>query len=73
VTVSNELFHCANCDSTLALDPHGRCAKCGSDAVLSVARIQDADTRTEDGPEVSVIRRERTIAAESEGDYNDIL
>ena len=51
-----------------------RVALLNTQAVLSVARIQDADAdaRTTDGPEVLIIRREREIAAE-ESDLNDIL
>jgi hypothetical protein len=29
----SELFSCVNCESIVALDKHGRCSTCGSDAV----------------------------------------
>lgn len=30
----NDLWMCCNCESIVALDVHGRCAACGSEAVV---------------------------------------
>lgn len=32
--MNNDLWFCANCESIVTLDKHGRCSVCGSDAVL---------------------------------------
>jgi rRNA maturation endonuclease Nob1 len=34
--VASEKWECTNCFRTGALDKNGRCAKCGSNAVISV-------------------------------------
>ena len=34
-----ERFECANCQHTVALDEHGRCPMCGSEAVISLAAL----------------------------------
>jgi rRNA maturation endonuclease Nob1 len=35
----NERFACADCFSVLPLDSHGRCGRCGSEAVLPEALL----------------------------------
>ena len=36
---TEELFECTNCHMTGPLDEHGRCVRCGSDAVISEAKL----------------------------------
>lgn len=36
--VTNERYECGNCQRTVLLTTHGRCALCGSDAVISTAK-----------------------------------
>jgi predicted ATP-dependent serine protease len=42
--VSLEPWHCANCGATLPLDVRGKCAHCGSEAVIAEAVLPTEDT-----------------------------
>jgi predicted ATP-dependent serine protease len=37
----NEIWVCSNCFSRGALDLHGRCSSCGSDAVIPESRLPE--------------------------------
>jgi hypothetical protein len=39
-TVGTNEFFCVSCNLTAELDPHGRCATCGSDAVTHPLRYR---------------------------------
>jgi len=46
---TGELYYCANCISTVELDVHGRCERCGSLAVYSEERIRAASKGEDNG------------------------
>lgn len=37
-----ELWLCCNCHRVSTLDKHGRCERCGSEAVITMEKIDDA-------------------------------